>query len=153
MGRWLASSISLFTQAKALGDANKVAGSPPRRGNCKLNLTPYPKLPLHHLKEMACELNLGALFGSSCYYPETIPVQSVLCALIRGSLIQSMRFIVVLSLGARAIILRQYPFSLHFVLSSKVHSYNLRNFSSCYHWSSHYYPKTIPIQSALCALI
>ena len=47
------------------------------------------KLLLHHLREMACELNLDVLFRSSHYYPKTILVQSVLSALIRGLLIQS----------------------------------------------------------------
>ena len=47
------------------------------------------ELSLHHLREVAYELNLSAPFGSSHYYPETVPTQFELGALIRGSLIQS----------------------------------------------------------------
>ena len=39
-----------------------------------------------------------------------------------------------LSLGARIIILRWYPFSLHLALSFGVRSFNLRDWSLCYLW-------------------
>ena len=157
---------------------------------CELNLFPYPgqrlgdmqiKLLLHPLEELACQLNLCVLW-SSRYYPETIPIQSVFCALIRGLLIQSapLEFTLLSRdntclvcylcsypgfvhliyatyrralFGAHAIILRQYMFSLCFTLSSSVCSFNLRDLSLCALWSSRYYPKTILVQSKLCALI
>ena len=109
------SSTLLFTHAGALSDANKVSTSPPWGDGLRSQSRSLPRLgpwvrrirsPLHHLAEVACELNLGDPFGSSHYYPETIPVQSALGTLIWGSLIQSVRLIVVRSLGARAIILR-----------------------------------------------
>ena len=92
------------------------------------------KFPLHNLKEVACKLNLSAPFWSSHYYPKMIPLLSVLGPLIWGFLIQSMRLVVMLSLGARAIILRRYPFSLCLVLSSGVRSFNLRDWSLCSFW-------------------
>ena len=118
---------------------------------------------------MACKLNLCAL-RSSRSYPETTSVQSMLCALIWGFLIQSGCSIIMLSLElallswdntylactlrshlgfahsicalyrralfeTSAIILRQYPFSLCFALSSRVCSFNQRILSSCSLWS------------------
>ena len=44
------------------------------------------KLSLHHLGEVAYELNLSAPFKSLHYYSKTIPVQSTLGALIQGLL-------------------------------------------------------------------
>ena len=181
-----------------MGDPNKSVASSSMEGGLRAQsrfshrLGPWVtriKVLLHHLREVACELNLGAPFGSSHYHPETIPVQSANCALIRGLLIQFVKFIVMLSFEAHVIILRQYSFSLHFAFSSRVHSFNLCDLSSCSLWelvllfldntplgcalrshsgfahsictiyrrglfgSSCYYPETIPIQFALCALI
>ena len=61
------SSISLFTQVEAIGDT-----------------------------KVAFELNIGALFGNSHYYPKMIPIQSTFGTLIRGLSIQSVRLVVVL---------------------------------------------------------
>ena len=71
--RWLASSISLFTQVEASGDENKGAASPPRGGGLQAQFISLPglrpqlkriKLLLHHLRpEVACELNF-ALYPS-----------------------------------------------------------------------------------------
>ena len=67
-GRWLASVISLITQAEALGDANKVTASPPQGGGLRAQSRLYPRLRpwvmrikvlLHHLGEVVCELNLA----------------------------------------------------------------------------------------------
>ena len=64
------SSISLFTQAEALGDMNKGAASPPQGGGLRAQSRLLPrlgpwvmriKLPLNHLKKVACELNLAFL--------------------------------------------------------------------------------------------
>ena len=66
------SSISLLTQAKALVDANKVAASPPQEGGLRVQSHSAPRLkpcvtrikfPLHHLEEVACELNLASYPG------------------------------------------------------------------------------------------
>ena len=71
-GIWLASSISLFTQANAFGDANKVAASPPWEVGLRAQsrylprLTPLvmlTKLLLHHLEKVVCELNLSIYPG------------------------------------------------------------------------------------------
>ena len=60
------SSISPSTQAKTLGDANKGAAPPPRGGGMQAQSPSLPRLRpwvtqikvlLHHLREMACELN------------------------------------------------------------------------------------------------
>ena len=129
-------SISLLTQVKDLGDANKVFASPPQWGGLQAQSRSLPKsgtwvtyeysyrfttlrrwlarsislltqvgdlgdmwirLSFHHLEEMACKLNLHALWGSR-YYPETILIQYALCALIWGLLIQFAYSVVVLSL-------------------------------------------------------
>ena len=61
------SLISLTPKAKALGDVKKAAASPPRVGDLRaqfcspLRLRPWVmriRLPLHHLEEVACEINL-----------------------------------------------------------------------------------------------
>ena len=106
------STISFSTQAVASSDANKVATSPPWGGGLGAQSRLLPKLrprvtrvksPLHHIEEVACELNLGAPFGSSHYYPETIPV---VCTGRSHLGFAHSRLVVVLSLGARVIILR-----------------------------------------------
>ena len=109
------------------------------------------KLPLHHFKEAACELNLNDLW-SLRYYPKNTDSACTLCYHMEFAHSICMIYHSAL-FGARAIILRQYLFNLHFVLSSWVCSFNLCELSSCSLWSSHYYPKTIPVQSMLCTLI
>ena len=63
------SSILLFTQGEVLGNANRVATSPPQGGHLQARshfsprLRPWRtqiKLPLHHLGEVACWLNLAS---------------------------------------------------------------------------------------------
>ena len=71
-GRWLTSSISLFTRTEALGDVNKVATSPPREADLRAQFSFLPgmrpqvtrkKLSYHHLAEVACELNVALYPG------------------------------------------------------------------------------------------
>ena len=66
------SSISLPTQAGAFGDTNKVAASPPQGGGLRAHSRLLPrfepwviqiKLLFHHLREVACELNLASYPG------------------------------------------------------------------------------------------
>ena len=66
--RWLASLVSLLTQAEALGDSNEVSASPPWGGGLQaqfrfsMRLRPCVtriKLPLHDLDEVACKLSLS----------------------------------------------------------------------------------------------
>ena len=73
------SSISLLTQVRALGDVNKATASPTRGGGLHAQSRFLPmlgpwvmqiKLSLHHLEEVACDLNLGALLGAQRYYLE-----------------------------------------------------------------------------------
>ena len=85
---------------------NKVATSPPRWGGLRDQSRSLPRLYLFIL----------------CF------------ALSSGPFIQSARLIIVLFLGTRAIILRWYPFNLRFALSSRVHLFNRRGWSSCSHW-------------------
>ena len=76
-------NLALYPGRGPLGNENRVAASPPRGGGLRAQSYFSPrigpwvvriKLPLHHLEEVACELNLSASFGSSHYYLETIPV-------------------------------------------------------------------------------
>ena len=66
------SPISLFTQVEAFRDENKFAASPPQGGGLRAQSRYLPRLrawvsqtkfPLHHLREMACELNLAIYLG------------------------------------------------------------------------------------------
>ena len=70
--RWLASSVFLFTQAKALGDVNKVVASPPQGGGLQahssfsLRLRPSVtqiNFPFHNLEEVAYKINLASHRG------------------------------------------------------------------------------------------
>ena len=63
------SSVLLLTQAKILGDASKVAASPPQGGGLQAQSRSVPrlrpwvtgtKLSLYHLGEVAYELNLAS---------------------------------------------------------------------------------------------
>ena len=62
------SSVSLCTQVEAVGDANKVAASPPQGGVLQAQFHFVPRLrpwvtqirlSLHHLGEVAYELNFS----------------------------------------------------------------------------------------------
>ena len=98
------------------------------------------KLPLHHLKEVAFELNL-ALYPSrdvgNIRIKLPLPhLDEVACELNLSSLF-----------GACAIILKQYMFSLRFELSTGICSFNLCVLLLYSLWSLRFYLERMHVQS------